>query len=168
MSTTRASTTITTILFFTAAFLSPAPEFRKAEGDSAASVGRRSRLGDEADLGKIESVGDAEDGEGAAVGGAVTDALVVVWVFSHSRSEVFRSVSLPSWLRGSDVVEQRVVMVTGTGFVFLVILFCFLVNLIVFFIVVVGVAFVILVVMATVSVFHVSVVLWKNIVPIVD
>lgn len=151
-----------------AAFPSPAPEFRKAEGDSAASVGRRSRLGDEVDLGKVKSVGDREDGEGAAVGGAVTDALVDVWVFSHSRSEVF-SVSLPSWLRGSDVVERRVVMVTGTGFVFLVILFCFLVNLIVFFIVVVEVAFVVLVAMAPLSVFHVSVVLWKNtIVPIVD
>lgn len=132
------------------------------------SAGRRSRVGDEADLGKVESVGDAEDGEGAAVDGAVTDALVVVWVFSHSRSEVFRSASLPSWLRGSDVVERRVVMVTGAGFVFLIILFCFLVNLIVFFVVVVEVVFVVLV-MATVSVFHVSVVLWKNtIVPIVD
>lgn len=50
---------------------------------------------------------------------------------------------------------------TGTGLLFLVVLFCFLVNFIVFFIVVVEVAFVVLVVMAAVSVFHVSVVLWK-------
>lgn len=120
-----------------------------------------------ADLGKAESVAGGEDGEGAAVGGAAPDALGVVWVFNRSRSEVFRSASLPSWLGGSDVVERRVVMVTGTGFVFLVILFCFLVNLIVFFIVVVEVAFVVLVVMATVSVFHVSVVLWKNVIVLI-
>lgn len=79
VSTTRATTTITTIAFFMAAFPSPAPAFRKAEGDCAASVGRRSSPGDEDDLGKEESVGDGEDGEGAAVGGAVTDALGVVF-----------------------------------------------------------------------------------------
>lgn len=45
-------------------------------------------------------------------------------------------------------------MVTGTGLVFLVILFCFLVILTVFFIVVVVVAFVVLVVMAADAVFH--------------
>lgn len=139
-----------------AAFLSPAPEFRKAEGDSAASVGRRSRLGDEADLGTVEPVGDGEGNGAAVVAGAVTDPLV------------FRSVSLPRWLRGSDDVERRVVMVTGTGFVFLGILFCFLVNFIVFFIVVVEVAFVVLVVMAAVAVFHVSVVLWKNVLLPID
>lgn len=129
------------------------------------SVGRRSRLGDEADLGKVESVGVGEDGPrtgGAVVDAAVTDALVVVWLFSHSRSEVFRSVSLPIWLTGSDVVELRVVMVTGTGFVFLAILFCFLVILTVFFIVVVEVAFVVLVVMAAIAIFHVSGVLGEN------
>lgn len=68
-----------------------------------ASVGRRSRPGEEGDLGKAESAGageageDGEAGEGAAVGVAVGDALVVVWGFSHSRSDGFTSVSLPSW-----------------------------------------------------------------------
>lgn len=45
-------------------------------------------------------------------------------------------------------------MATGTGLVFLVILFCFLVILTVFFIVVVVVAFVVLVVMAAAAIFH--------------
>lgn len=45
-------------------------------------------------------------------------------------------------------------MATGTGLVFLVILFCFLVILTVFFIVVLVVAFVVLVVMAAAAIFH--------------
>lgn len=111
-------------------------------------------------------MGVGEDGArngGAVVDAAVTDALVV-WLFSHSRSEVFTSVSLPIWLTGSDVVELRVVMVTGKDFVFLAILFSFLVILIVFFIVVVEVAFVVLVVMAAIAIFNVSGVLGENVI----
>lgn len=112
-------------------------------------------------------MGVGEDGArngGAVVDATVTDALVVVCLFSHSRSDVFTSVSLPIWLTGSDVVELRVVMVMGNDFVFLAILFSFLVILIVFFIVVVEVAFVVLVVMAAIAIFNVSGVLGEDVI----
>lgn len=100
MSTASASTTNTTVPFLRDALPSPAPELRKAGGDSAPLGGLRSRSREELDLEKVESAGDEgdeeeeedEEGTGAALlGSAVTD------MFSPSGWEVLRNMSGPAW-----------------------------------------------------------------------